>query len=161
MHGGFDWWHSKLAAVIESLANAWDVSFAAVRKRLGTMLASIELVPYHSASFKDAGGWLRNLQSVALARFFVQDVVLPRAQRGDAVAIVTRQVQAWGITPQKGVVLYNQGQARAAHLTPNSPGGKAIRHFLAKWNCCACKSGERAGSEHRVATSQGGKLLFR
>jgi len=131
-HGGFTWWHSKLAAVIASLATAWDVSFAAARRCLGTTLASIELVPYHSASFKDGGGWLRNLQSVALAQSFVKDVVLPRAQRGNAVVIVTRQVQVWGITPQKGVVLYNQGQARAAHLTPNSPGGEAICHFLAK-----------------------------
>jgi len=67
-HGGFGWWHSKLAGVIQRLADDWAVPFAEARFRLAPRLASIELVPYLSPSFRDAGGWIRQLHSVKLAR---------------------------------------------------------------------------------------------
>jgi hypothetical protein len=57
-HGGFGWWHGKFARVIERLAEGWNVSFAEARARLGSKLASIELVPYHSPAFHDRG-WIR------------------------------------------------------------------------------------------------------
>ena len=132
-HGGFDWWHSKLAQVIQRLANGWSVSFAAARSRLAAAIASIELFPYHSASFRDADHWLRNLSSVELARAYVRDVVIPRVRGGDAILIVTRKAREWGIPAQDGVVVYGPAEARAAHLTPESPGGQAIlRHLLGR-----------------------------
>ncbi len=132
-HGGFGWWHGKLARVIEQLALKWAVPYATARARLGSCLASIELFPYHSATFRDAGGWLRGLPSVELARRFVRETVVPRVRRGEAIVIATRQVSAWGLPRLRGVVTYTTGQARAAHLTPESPGGKAIlRHLTAK-----------------------------
>ena len=124
-HGGFGWWHGKLAAVIERLSAALGVSFAAARAKLGTELASLELLPYHSAKFRDHR-WLQSLPSVELARSFVKQVVVPRVQRGEATVIVTRQTALWGLPPHPGVVEYTGGQARAAHLTPSSPGGRAI-----------------------------------
>jgi hypothetical protein len=129
-HGGFSWWHGKLAKVIQRLASAWNMSFAEARSRLGSAIASIELLPYHSASFRDADTWLRKLQSVSLARAFVAEHVLPRVQRGEAIVIVTRQVRAWNLREQPGVVTYSATKARAAHLTPDSPGGRAILQHL-------------------------------
>ena len=129
-HGGFDWWHGKLARVIERLASARGVSFAEARRDLGSVLASIELLPYHSSGFSDAGGWLRRLHSVALARAFVAEFVLPRVRCGEAIVIITRKVAVWGLVEEPGVVIYGPGQARAAHLTPESPGGRAILDHL-------------------------------
>ncbi|MCX5645755.1 MAG: hypothetical protein NTZ17_13920 [Phycisphaerae bacterium] len=130
-HGGFEWWHGKLARVMESLASAWQVSFAEARARLGSVLASVELLPYHSSGFHDAGGWLQRLHSVALARAFVEEFILPRVQRGEAIVIVTRKVAAGGLVEQPGVVTYSSpAQARSAHLTPKSPGGRAILKHL-------------------------------
>jgi hypothetical protein len=129
-HGGFDWWHGKLAMVIQRLAAARQVSFAAARSFLASRIASIELLPYHSPAFRDAGGWLGKLNSVGLARRFVAEFVLPRVLCGDAIAIVTRQVAAWNLPEHPGVVTYSAGQARAAHLTPESPGGRAILAHL-------------------------------
>jgi hypothetical protein len=129
-HGGFTWWHSKLTRVIERLAQELGISFAAARRRLGATLASIELFPYHSASFHDAGGWLRNLPSVELARAFVNNVVIPRVKSKKAIVIVTRKAQAWNLPHYEGVVVYTAGEARAAHLTPDSPGGRAILNHL-------------------------------
>jgi hypothetical protein len=125
-HGGFAWWHGKLAAVVGQLAKEWAVPFAEARARLGQKIASIELLPYHSASFRDSGGWLRELHSVALARAFVHEVVVPRVERGEAVAIVTRQAAVWNLPDHPGVIRYSGYEARAAHLSPGSPGGKAI-----------------------------------
>lgn len=128
-HGGFGWWHGKFARVIERLAERWRVTFAEARARLGSKLASIELVPYHSPAFHDRG-WLRQLHSVALARAFVSEHVLPRVRRGDAIAIVTRQASTWNLPDHARVIKYSPQEARAAHLTPDSPGGRAILNLL-------------------------------
>jgi hypothetical protein len=132
-HGGFVWWHGKLAAVIERLASKWKVSFAEARKRLAAQLACIELFPYHSGNFRDRDGWLRKLRSVELARSFVDDFVMCRVQNGEAIVIVTRQVRAWNLRRHRGVKAYTGQQARAAHLSPDSLGGQAIlAHLMAR-----------------------------
>lgn len=125
-HAGFHWWHGKLAAVIKKLASARGISFAEARSMLAASIASIEMVPYHSASFKDAGNWLSRLESAKLARDFVKEFVGPRVQAGEAIIIATRQVAAWNLPQHAGVVAYSPGESRAAHLTPDSPGGRAI-----------------------------------
>ncbi len=129
-HGGFNWWHGKLAKVIDRLASARRISFSKARSYLGSVIASIELVPYHSPAFKDADGWVHKLPSVDLARRFVADFVLPRVQSGEAIVIATRKVAAWNLPKHPGVVTYSAAQARAAHLTPDSPGGRAILRHL-------------------------------
>ena len=129
-HGGFDWWHTKLARVIDQLAKSMSTSFATARRRLASEIASIELLPYHSASFRDADHWLKKLPSVALARKFVAQVVMERVRSGEAIVIVTRKAREWNLPLEDGVVVYSAGEARAAHLTPTSRGGKAILDFL-------------------------------
>ena len=130
-HGGFEYWHGKLRRVIAELAGGWQVSFAAARQRLAHTLAIVELFPYHSEAFADASHWLRDLPSVDMARRFVREVLLPKVRAGDAIAIVTRQARAWDLPSIPGVVTYTAQQARAAHLTPDSPGGTAIiKHLL-------------------------------
>jgi hypothetical protein len=128
-HGGYTWWYGKFAGIIEALAQRWDSSIADAPRALSNEIASVELFPYHSASFRDADGWLRvrrRLQSVALAHAFVNETVLPRVSRGDAIVIVARRVRDWALSPAPGIILYTSSQARAAHITPNSSGGKAV-----------------------------------
>jgi hypothetical protein len=131
-HAGFSWWHGKLAKVIAHLASVWGLSFAAARSRLGRTLASIELFPYHSAAFKDSGGWLRGLPSVRLARSFVAEHVMTRVRAGEAIAVVTRRVSDWNLPDLAGVVTYCGAEARSAHLTPSSRGGRAIIEHLTR-----------------------------
>jgi hypothetical protein len=135
-HGGFGWWHGKLAGVISRLAAMWEIPFATARFRLARELASIELVPYHSSSFRSASGWIHRLESVSLARAFVHDVVVPRVRRGKAIIIVTRQVRAWDLPNHHGIVRYSAQEARAAHLSPGSQGGMAILRHLARRHKC-------------------------
>ena len=132
-HGGFAWWHGKLAGVISRLAKTWDVSFAEARARLARELASIELVPYHSSGY--AGGWIRHLESVSLARAFVRDIVVNRVRCGEAIAIVARQAKLWNLPKHPRIVCYTGQQARAAHISPESSGGALIlRHLLERMN---------------------------
>jgi hypothetical protein len=129
-HGGFAWWHGKLAAVIKKLSLGLGVSFASARAKLATELASLELVPYHSSTFRDPDKWRQTLTSVALAKNFVSEVIFPRVERGEAIVIVARQTALWGLADHPGVIRYTGAQARAAHLTPDSPGGRAILERL-------------------------------
>jgi len=130
-HGGFRYWHGKLAGVIEQLAQQWRVPFAAARLHVGSAIACIQLLPYRSVEFKDADRWLRRpLKSVALARSFVADYVVPRVHSGEAIAIVLRKVAEWDLPSHPGVVTYGAGEARGAHLTPSSRGGNAILEQL-------------------------------
>lgn len=124
--GGFRYWNKKLGGVIAELAGDWGVPFAAARSRLARSIACIELCPYHSATFKASGRWVRELPSARLARDFVRTVVMPRAENGDAIVIVTRSVKRWGLPEHAAVLTYSGGQARGASLSPASTGGMAI-----------------------------------
>jgi len=128
-HGGFRWWHGKLEGVIRELAINRKVSFKEARAWLGKKLASVELLPYHSASFRDGGGWLdrrQGLRSVRLARAFVEE----RIRRGEALVVITRKVEYWDQANGPKVIKYNPQEARGAHLTPKSRGGEAIIEHL-------------------------------
>lgn len=130
-HGGFRWWHGRLAAVIEELASRRQQTFAAARAFLAEQIASVELVPYHSKSFHDGGGWIRNLHSVELARRFVTEFVVPRVINGEAILIVTRKARKWGPLPShESIIEYTGTEARGAYLTPMSRGGKAMLERL-------------------------------
>lgn len=129
-HGGFAWWNRKFAGITARLADRRSISFAAAQRLLASELASIELVPYHSATFRDSGGWLKQLRSVSLAREFVRDYVVPKVNRSEAIVIATRQVGLWALPVMPGVVQYSGGQTRGAHLTPASPGGEAILRWF-------------------------------
>lgn len=129
-HGGFGWWHGKFAKLIKRMAIDGGETFADARARLAHAIASIELFPYHSAAFRERAGWLHRLESVKLAKQFVSSYVLPRVQRGEAIVIATRQTARWNLPERDGVVVYRSHEARSAHLTPDSPGGRAILKHL-------------------------------
>lgn len=129
-HGGFQWWHGKLTGIIDSLSKKRGLSFAEARQWLAGKIACIELLPYHSASFRNTDRWLQRLPSAQVARDFVQTDVLPRVRKGEACAVVTRQIQAWGLKEEERIVCYSGGEARAAHLTPKSRGGGLLLEHL-------------------------------
>lgn len=124
--GGYIWWHKKLAYIIEETSKKTGMSYADSRKRLSQKIANIELVPYHSTSFRDPVGWTEKLESAKLAREFVNEYVLPKVKRGGATLIVTRKVREWNLPEHENIVAYSNGEARSAHLSPSSRGGKAI-----------------------------------
>lgn len=124
--GGYAWWHKKLAYIIDEISKKTGMNYADARMLLSQRIANIELVPYHSTSFYDPAGWTKTLQSAKFAREFVDEYVLPKVQRDEAILIVTRQVREWNLPEHKNITTYSNGEARSAHLSPNSRGGRAI-----------------------------------
>ncbi len=135
-HGGFGFWHQKLKGVIEDLAESRRISFACARETLGSKLAVVQLVPYHSTVFGFTPNELKQLTSVRLAQEFVCQTVAKRARARDAIVIVARQVKNWDLfLPKKlgeehGVIRYTPSESRGASLGPNSRGGRAILRKL-------------------------------
>ena len=125
-HGGFLWWEKKLRDVITVAKMKLGCTYLEAMRELSTRLACIELVPYHSSSFR-AHSLIGRLPSVQMAQRFVRESLLPDARAGRRTLIVTRQVKAWGLpTDEANVILYKDGHTRGASLSPNSDGGKAI-----------------------------------
>ena len=137
--GGYGYWHTRLSGIIEKFATERRWSYAKARAKLGERLAIIELVPYHSASFGPTG-MLGKLKSVELAKDFVEQHVVKRVRRGEAIAIVVRQVRRWDeVLPKDlgeddGLIRYRRGESIGAHLTPKTRGGRAILRYL----CAGC-----------------------
>jgi hypothetical protein len=59
-------------------------------------------------------------------------VVVQRVRDGQAVVVVARKSKVWGLPKHEGIVAYDGAEARAAHLTPNSRGGKLILDHLSR-----------------------------
>ena len=127
-HGGFSWWEKKLREVITLIAHdRFNGSYLRALQDLSCRLACVELVPYHSGSFR-AQSLVRKLPSSKAARRFVQDVLVPQARAGGKTIILTRQEAAWGLPdePSEHIVIYKGGQTRGASLGQGTPGGRAI-----------------------------------
>jgi hypothetical protein len=129
-YGGFVWWESKLRDVISLVAKKhFRGSYLRALRDLSKKLACVELIPYHSSSFKDHV-LIGQLPSAKMALRMVTKDLVPDAEAGRRTIIVTRQIRSWGFDPRAthsaNVVLYEGGHTRGASLGPNSRDGKAI-----------------------------------
>lgn len=127
-HSGFVWWERKFKSILRKLAD--NIGYLKAMRTLANRVAAIELLPYHSPSFR-AHKLLDVLPSVQAAREFVRGPLLDRAKSGDALIVVTRQARAWGIEKLEGkVVVYDANHARGANLGCGTEGGKRIIRWL-------------------------------
>lgn len=114
---GFTWWEKKLRGVAQIVAREkFRGDYSRALADLARRVACLELVPYHSASYRRAA----ELTSTKAVRGFAQE-----ASR-DRTIVVTRAVKDWGIKKGPNMISYGAKQARGASLGPNSLGGRAI-----------------------------------
>ena len=130
-HEGFMWWERKLRPVLNLVAEKkFNGSYLQAMQAMSQRLGMVELVPYHSAS-APSGRLVNGLPSAQVVRSHVQDTLLPEAQAGKKLLIVTRQAKSWGLSHgAPNVVIYNQHEARGASLGPDTKGGAAILRRL-------------------------------
>ncbi len=128
--GGFRYWHGKLSKQARELAQRTDMSLVNAFDHIRQNLAVIELVPYHSATFGLPQRIMSQLRSVQLAQKYVREVIVPKAERGDAAVLVTRKAKLWGVEPSEQVVVYEGGETRGAHLGPGTRGGHVLLKAL-------------------------------
>lgn len=129
-HSGYRWWHGKFQRIIVEISKSRNISYAEARCYLSKVLASVELVPYHSFTYGLSKSRRQQLRSANLACDYVNDVLVPRSKAGDVLVVVTRQGGTWGLVESKHVVIYSGAKTRASHLTPTSDGGKRILEFF-------------------------------
>lgn len=129
-HGGFDYWHTKLCDLINEFSRRSGTTYGRARRFFQAQIAAIELAPYHSYHFVLSDRVLKTLRSVHLARSFVHDKLVPRAQAGNCLLVVTRAVKRWRLPAHLNIVAYSAPEARSAHLTSRSRGGAAMLRFL-------------------------------
>ena len=114
---GFTWWESKLRKVAQLVAGHWfDGDYPEALADLARRVACLELVPYHSKSFRGT----TDIASANAVRRFAE-----QASR-DRKIVITRAVKEWGLESGPNVIEYGREQARGASLGPDSPGGRAI-----------------------------------
>ncbi|TKB71603.1 MAG: hypothetical protein E8D46_15780 [Nitrospira sp.] len=131
-HGGFKYWEARL----RRFARAFQIrnrlsTYQDALSMLSHRVAVIELVPYHSRKWNLPRKIVSELPSSNAIKEFVRSTVVERAKTGDAIVIVMRGNQYWGIgNSSRGVIsdprsFTNQG----AYFTNK---GKAKRK-LAAW----------------------------
>lgn len=130
-HPGFVYWQRKFNGIIATLARKeFRDSYKDAIREFSRKVACLQLVPYHSRSF-GAGDLRRRLPSVEGMREYVREVVVPKAEDGSAVVVVTRSHADWGpMANKQNIVVYEKSESRSAHLTPGSRGGEAIAKHL-------------------------------
>ena len=128
--GGYQYWSAKLTGLIQEWSKRASLSYSSARSSLCRRLAVVQYVPYHSVSYKLPQRVAESLRSVQLAKSYVHEVLLPRAEDGQALIVVPRATKVWGLSPSESVVVYPRSHAAGAHLTPASLGGSRILDLL-------------------------------
>jgi hypothetical protein len=126
-HPGFRWWERKLRDVIQRIAEVRHRGqYRPALEFLSKNLACVELIPYHSDSFRDHL-LLKGLPSVKHARTFVHKNLVPAAVAGKRTVIVIRQKVGWEVTREyDNLIIYGKRERQGASLGRKSRGGKAI-----------------------------------
>jgi hypothetical protein len=128
---GGQWWQSRLHSIAAELMRLNGITLQQALRHISQHVACLEMFPYHSRSFS---ALKIELESKNLVCQYVEEVLVPRTRQGDALLIATRQAAAWPL-PQRSnrnMIAFTAGQARGAHLTMNTEGGKAMLQLLQK-----------------------------
>jgi hypothetical protein len=128
-HPGFEYWQSKFHDIAQAIVNKEGITYWDALKHLAQEVACLELMPYHSKSFR-AGSLLKRLPSTRLVLEYVHEVLVSRAHSDDATLIVTRGARHWNISEHRNIIVYEGSETRSAHLTLRSRGGDAIARRL-------------------------------
>jgi len=128
--GGFQYWRPRLDPIITRLAEQKHLSYPKALEHVAQAVACIELIPYHSMSFKLRAQFSRQLASRSKVIEYVADVLVPRARNGEVVIVAARGGATWNLPQHENIVVYEKSETRSAHLSLKSWGGKLIARQL-------------------------------
>ena len=129
-HGGYVYWQAKLGKLVAELARRRSCCYGEARQLVQKRLATIELMPYHSSYLKLPARVTSPLKSISLAKQFVAEHLVPRAREGRCLIVATRAKGQWNLPEHRNIIAYTGTEARSAHLSTKTRGGKAILEFL-------------------------------
>lgn len=128
-HPGFEYWYKKFHDIISEITKVGKIEYQAAASLFSQKIACLELLPYHSQSFRQ-NSLLDKLSSVQTMRKYVQNFVVPKAENGQAIVVVTRSVKNWKLQEHEKIICYGGSEPRGASLSLKSRGGKAILDFF-------------------------------
>jgi len=131
-HGGFIYWTTKLNDVLQNLVAQKGIDYRQALSIVSKNLCIIQCLPYHSSKFGLSEKVIQSLESTRLIKQFVIEHILPSTE-GDnpKTLIVLRKNSFWGVKESNpNIIVYNEREARAAHLSKTSRGGKKIAEAL-------------------------------
>jgi hypothetical protein len=103
-HAGFDYWHSRLRGVARGLQDAkFSSSYTKCLSHLAKRVACLQLVPYHSVSFK-SDILIRGqdiLVSTQAVRNFAEQELTAKAKRGEALVFIMRRKRDWALSANR------------------------------------------------------------
>ena len=94
-HGGSAYWGPRFRDITKAIQDQIKVNSRQALEICSQNIAVLELVPYHSATFKLNRGTIDRLESTRLMREFVFGELLARHRRGDCKLIVLRSRDLW------------------------------------------------------------------
>lgn len=128
--GGSKYWLQKLNGIVEEAKKSTGKTTSQVLKKISENVAALELVPYHSKTFKYSK--YEKLPSVKMMLNFINEVVIPGVESGKYTLIILRKwsdLQKRNLikeTKAENFIAYPPRLSQAASLGTNSTGGKAI-----------------------------------
>lgn len=130
--GAFRWWERKFRQIAKQRLspNGPHNHYRDALKELSERVASLELFPYKSNSFRHHK-LVEALPSSKAVLHFARCELFERAQTEKVTVIMTRQVNRWDLAANfPNVIRYEGAAARGAHVGPDTEGGKAILKHL-------------------------------
>ncbi len=128
--GAGRWWHRLLREIIRELMNTRGCSYQSASRILSKRIAALEFVPYHSTDSGYIPPLRHMLKSSQLVTSYLHERIIPRAERNEALVVITRGRKKWRAPRAKNLVVYESGQARSASLSLKSTGGRKIIRWL-------------------------------
>ncbi len=129
-HPGFSYWNGKLRELAKEAERQRGCSYAEALVWLGSRVAAVQLVPYHSSVSGLKGKERPRLQSAGLAVSYAREVLVPRAKADQATVVVGRAARHWGLEESENVIVYRGTESRGASFGLKSRGGRAIARRL-------------------------------
>lgn len=115
-----DYWRKKFKRILLTLQEEHRYSYQGAAQLLAQNVACIQLVPYHSKNYDLPRKISQNLAAKQMTLDYVKQVLVPKAEAGEATIIVMRGVKAWGLSNHKNVINYQGSEPVAANLTPQA-----------------------------------------
>lgn len=125
-----NYWRSKLDDIVRLAMEKRQMDYRRALTFVAQRVAVLQLYPYRSANFGLPRRTRRELRSSQLIVNFVRACLLPEAESGKVLIVVTRKAKSWHLHPKKNVIVYDGPESRSAHLSLKSRGGKAIAKHL-------------------------------
>ena len=130
IHPGYTYWFKKFRDLINEIKDHFSIKWVEAQKRLSELLAILELVPYHSQKYGLTDSILSDLMSVKVMKHYVNDILVPKAEKKQILIIITRKIKYWDLKESTNVILYKSSENQSASLGKNSRAFKPMMEII-------------------------------